>query len=279
MTLSSGKAFRLGRIINPDTNRSVSVAFDHGLDVGPMPGITDARGTMAKLVEGGADAVLISPGIARLCQDQLSPKTAPSFIMRMDWTNMWRPLDPMAYEEGRTCLIARVEDAVRLGADAVLSFMFMGYDDPDVEIAEMQKTAELTRACEQYGIPHIIEPMCRGLKSKGKEMDGEYIAFVCRMAVEMGADALKADYSGSAETYRQVVEACPVPILIAGGPKADSPYASYEMVEGAIEAGAAGVLLGRNIIQAPDPAAALRAIRGIVHENMDATSAVQRHLN
>ncbi len=279
MTQNCGKTFRLGRIINPETSRAVCVAFDHGLDVGPMPGITETRQTMAKLVEGGADAVLISPGVAMHCQDQLAPKNAPSFIMRMDWTNIWRPIDAMSYEEGRTCLVAKVEDAVRLGADAVLSFMFMGYDDPDVEIAEMKKTAELTRTCEQYGIPHIIEPMCRGLKPKGHEMEAEFIAFVCRMAFEMGADALKADYSGSAETYRQVVEACPIPILIAGGPKSDSPYASYEMVEGAIEAGAAGALLGRNIIQAEDPAAALRAIRGIVHDNLDASSAVREYLN
>lgn len=279
MTTECGKAFRLSRIISPKTRRSVCVAFDHGLDVGPMPGITDARGTMEKLVEGQADAVLISPGVARLCRDQLCGKDAPALILRMDWTNIWRPISQLSYEEGRTRLIASVEDAVRFGVDAILSFMFIGYADPDVEADEFAKNAMLTRACEQYGIPHIIEPMCRGNKAQGREMDAEFIAFACRMAVELGADALKADYSGTPDTYHDVVAACPAPILIAGGPKTDTLAEGFRMVEGAMEAGAAGVLMGRNIVQSEDPAATLRTIRAIVHERMDASEAIRRFLN
>lgn len=278
MSTECGKAFRMGRIFDQVSKRAVCVAFDHGLDVGPMPGITDARATMEKLVEGGADGVLVSPGVARLCRDQFTGKHAPALILRMDWTNIWRPIDQLSYADGRTCLVAQVEDAVRFGADAVLSFMFIGYSDAGVETEEVAKNAALTRACERYGIPHIIEPMCRGPKAKGKEMDAEFIAFACRMAMEVGADALKADYSGTAETYRPVVEACPVPILIAGGPKTNSLKESFDMVHGAVKAGAGGVLLGRNIIQADDPAATLRTIRAIVHDGASASQAMQAHL-
>ena len=278
MSADCGKAFRLGRIFDQKSHKAVCVAFDHGLDVGPMPGITDARGTMAKLVEGGADAVLVSPGVAKICKDQFTGKQAPSLILRMDWTNIWRPIEQLSYSEGSTCLIAQVEDAVRFGADAVLSFMFIGYADSRVEADEIAKNALLTRTCERFGVPHIIEPMCRGSKGADKAFEAEFIAFACRMAVEIGADALKTDYSGSAATYRQVIEACPVPILIAGGPKTKTLAESFEMVEGAMEAGAGGVLLGRNIIQAENPAATLRTIRAIVHDGMASHDAMRKHL-
>lgn len=278
MSTICGKTLRLGRILDQHSKKSVCVAFDHGLDIGPMPGIIDPRATMEKLVEGGADGVLVSPGVARLCTDQFTGKNAPALILRMDWTNLWRPIKQLSYDEGSTCLVARVEDAVRFGADAVLSFMFIGFGDSGVEADEVAKNAELTRACERFGIPHIIEPMCKGSKAKGREMDAELIAFACRMAMEVGADALKADYSGTAESYRTVTESCPLPILIAGGPKTETLQQSYEMVQGAVDAGAAGVLLGRNIIQAEDPAAALRTIRAIVHDGANAAQAMQTHL-
>ena len=274
MTADCGKALRLGRIIDPKSKRAVCVAFDHGLDIGPMPGIVDARAAMAKLVEGGADAVLVSPGVARLCADQFCGKDAPALILRLDWTNIWRPIDQLSYAEGRTRLIASVEDAVRLGADAVLTFMFVGYDDPDVEADEVAKNGEISRACEALGMPHFIEPMARGRKIASRAMEDEIIAFHVRMAAELGADAIKTDYSGSPSGYAAVTEACHVPILIAGGPKVDSVAASLEMVRGAIEAGAAGTLLGRNILQAADPAKMLRAIRAIVHEDRTVADAM-----
>lgn len=278
MSAECGKAIRLGRILNPETRRSVCVAFDHGLDFGPMPGITEARATMAKLIEGGADGVLISPGVARLCKDQLSGRSAPALILRLDWTNIWRPIEQLCYAEAQTCLVAQVEDAVRFGADAVLSFMFIGFADSAVEADEIAKNAAITRACERVGIPHFIEPMCKGSKAANRAFEPEFIAFASRMAFEIGADALKTDYSGSAASFQQVVDACPIPILIAGGPKTKTLTESFEMVEGAVAAGAAGVLLGRNIVQAPDPAATLRAIRAIVHDGAPAVAAMRTHL-
>lgn len=275
MSTACGKALRLGRIVNPKTSRAVCVAFDHGLDFGPMPGIVKAREAMEKLVEGGADAVLVSPGIARLCADLFSGRDAPSLILRLDWTNIWRPIQQLTYEEGRTCLIASVEDAMRLGADAVLSFMFVGYDDPGVEADEIAKNGQISRACEAMGMPHIIEPMGRGRKIAARAMEDEIIAFHVRMAAELGADAIKTDYSGSPTGYKAVTEACHVPILIAGGPKTNSNRESLEMVQGAIGAGAAGVLLGRNILQAESPVRMLKAIRAIVHDNKPVSEALE----
>ncbi len=278
MSADCGKKIRLGRVLDPGTHKSVAVAFDHGLSSGPITGCIKPREMMAKLVQGGADAILVSPGVARLCADFFVGKSAPALILRLDWTNMFRPEDRLGYKEGRTSAIGAVEDAARFGADAVLTFMFVGYEDPDVEAKEIEKNALIARACESAGIPHIIEPMARGRLASSRRYDAELIRMHARNAAEIGADAIKTDYSGQRESFESVVEGCPVPILIAGGPKAETVEASLEMVEGAMQAGAAGVLFGRNIFQAQDPASMVRAIRAIVHDGLAARAAIEMHL-
>jgi class I fructose-bisphosphate aldolase len=278
MAADCGKNIRLGRILDPRTKKSVAIAFDHGLSSGPIPGNVKPRQMMAQLVAGGADAVLVSPGAARLCADFFVGKSAPALILRLDWTNMFRPGEKLGYKEGRTSLIGSVEDAVRFGADAVLTFMFVGYEDPDVEAREIEKNAIVARACEAAGIPHIIEPMARGLLASSRRFDATLIRMHVRNAAELGADAIKTDYSGQKETFESVVEGCPAPILIAGGPKSETVEAGLEMVDGAMQAGAAGVLFGRNIFQAPDPANMVRAIRAIVHDGLNAKEAMKKYL-
>lgn len=278
MSADCGKKIRLGRVLDAETHKSVAVAFDHGLSSGPISGCIKPREMMAKLVEGGADAILVSPGVARLCADFFVGKSAPALILRLDWTNMFRPEDRLGYKEGRTSAIGAVEDAARFGADAVLTFMFVGYEDPEVEAREIEKNALIARACETAGIPHIIEPMARGRLASSRRFDAELIRMHVRNAFEIGADAIKTDYSGQRESFESVVEGCPVPILIAGGPKAETVEASMEMVEGAMHAGAAGVLFGRNIFQAQDPVRMLRAIRAIVHDGLGAVAAIKMHL-
>mgnify|MGYP001075531818 CR=1 FL=1 len=278
MSADCGKKIRLGRVLAPHTKKSVAVAFDHGLSSGPIPGNVNPRQMMAKLVEGGADAILVSPGVAQLCADFFVGKSAPALILRLDWTNMFRSGERLGYEEGRTCLIATVEDAVRFGADAVLTFMFVGYEDPDVEAREIEKNALIARECEVAGMPFIIEPMARGLLTGSRRYDAELIRMHVRNAAELGADVIKTDYSGQGETFASVVEGCPIPILIAGGPKTKTLEAGLGMVEGAIQAGAAGVLFGRNIFQAKDPVNMLRAVRAIVHDALGAKEAIAKYL-
>ncbi|CVK19135.1 class I fructose-bisphosphate aldolase [Sporomusa sphaeroides] len=280
MSAQCGKAIRLSKIIKKSTQRSVSIAFDHGLDDGPMLGNIKPRETMEKIIEGGADAVLISPGIARICSDLLCVDNAPAIILRLDWTNTFRAKDELNFEEGRNILISDVESALALGADAVLTFMFIGYQDSHVEALEIAKNAEVCRAAARVGIPHIMEPMARGnaQRANGRELDAKLIALHTRMAAEIGADAIKTDYSGDAASYAKVIEGCPVPIMIAGGPKTSSIKESLDMVKGAIDAGASGVVLGRNVVQAKDPVAMIKALRSIVHNN-ESVDYVIRHFN
>ena len=196
MGAECGKRIRLGRVLDPKSGRAVVVAFDHGLDNGPMRGNGNPRAAIARLVEGGADALLVSPGIARLCGDLFVGKTAPGLIVRLDWSNTFRATERLGFEEGRTRLIADVDDAARLGADAVLTYLLIGYSDPDVEADEVAKNARVSRACERLGIPHVMEPMARGDRARGRELDVGLIKVHARIAAELGAEKVLVQKSG-----------------------------------------------------------------------------------
>ncbi len=271
---NAGKTIRLGRIVNPHTQRAAVVAFDHGLHVGAIPGVINPGPTLEMLAEAGADAFLVGPGIARTYCSVFAGRGAPGLVLRVDWTNLWRSSEMLGSAEGRGRLIASVEDAARLGADAVLVYMFMGSDDPDVEARQVEEVARVAQACETAGMGCIIEPMARGLRVDGDIYRPEFIALGARMACEIGADLLKTDYSGSAETFRQVVAAAFKPILIAGGPKTATRREALTMVRGALDAGANGMFIGRNVFQAADPARLMGVLRRLIHENLSVDEAL-----
>ncbi len=252
------------------------VAFDHGLHLGVIPGTLKPLSVLADLAQAGADAFLVGPGIARECSSVFAGRGAPGLILRLDWTNRWRAPDALGSDEGRGRLIASVEDAARLGADAVLVYMFIGYDDPDAEARQVEDVARVARACEAMGIGCIIEPMARGARVGDNPYRADFIALGARMACEIGADVLKTDYSGDAESFSQVVQASFRPVLIAGGPKTTTLRQTLEMVKGALSAGARGMFIGRNVFQSPDPRRMMRVLRGLIHENLDLDGALEQ---
>lgn len=273
---NTGKQIRLGRILNPHNHRAAVVAFDHGLHLGVIPGNQHPGQVLEELTEAGADAFLVSPGVARGYSSVFTGRGAPGLILRVDWTNRWRTPEMLGSQEGRGRLIAAVEDAARLGADAVLVYMFIGYDDPDAEARQIEDVASIAQACETAGIVCIIEPMARGLRVGDDPYNDEYIRLEARMACEIGADLLKTDYSGSPETFASVVEASFRPILIAGGPRTETVRQALEMVEGALKAGASGMFIGRNVFQAPNPALMMRTLRALIHDQISVEEALGR---
>ena len=172
-------------------------------------------------------------------------------------------------------MIATVEDAARLGADAVLTYMFIGYGDPDAEARQVEDVARLAEACEALGIGCIIEPMARGERADHDIYRPEFIALGARIACEIGADVLKTDYSGSGESFRTVTAAAFRPILIAGGPKTETVREALAMVRDALDSGACGMFIGRNVFQAPDPVRMMRVMRGIIHDDWTVERALQ----
>jgi class I fructose-bisphosphate aldolase len=260
--------------LNPRTNRAAVVAFDHGVHLGVIPGNTHPGETLARLADAGADAFLVGSGTARQFASIFTGRGAPGLILRADWTNRWRDEGSLGFTEGRGRMIASVDDAVRLGADAVLVYMFIGYENPDDEARQVESVAGLVQACDSAGMGCIIEPMPRGMHVGEDVYNARYIALGARMACELGADILKTDYSGSADSFRDVIDVSFRPVLIAGGPKTSSVRDALAMVRGALDAGASGMFIGRNVFQAPDPARMMRVMRAIIHDDLPVEAAL-----
>jgi DhnA family fructose-bisphosphate aldolase class Ia len=273
---NSGKVIRLGRILNPKTQRAAVIAFDHGVHLGAIPGTLNPGQTLEQLAKAGADAFLVGPGLAQAYASVFAGRGTPGLIMRLDWTNRWRANDALGSDEGRGGLIGRVEEAACLGADAVLVYMFIGYENPADEARQVEDVARVARDCETMGIGCIIEPMPRGQRVGDNPYHAPHIALGARMACELGADILKTDYSGDSISFQQVTAAAFRPVLIAGGPKTETLQEALAMVKGALDAGACGMFIGRNVFQAPDPPLMMQTLHAMIHDNLPVEDALQK---
>jgi DhnA family fructose-bisphosphate aldolase class Ia len=253
-----GKQIRLNRILAQSGRGGLVVAFDHALVLGPIPGTEDPCGQISRFVAARPNAILLNLGLIRRCIDCFPRGGTPGLIARIDWTTVW-----MAQEDGgvlRSCLVARPEEALRYGADAVLTYLVVGTGDADFEAKEIARNAEVARACERAGIPMIVETVARG-KAVENPGDRKWLGLHTRIAAELGADVIKTDYAGSADAMRQVVKGCPLPILVLGGSRHQG---ALDVVRGAMAAGAAGVFFGRNVFQSDDMEGFLREARNIL---------------
>ncbi|MFA0750284.1 MAG: hypothetical protein SLRJCFUN_000687, partial [Candidatus Fervidibacter sp.] len=268
-----GKVLRWYRLFRPDTGNSIVVAMDHGLFLGPIAGVEKLRDAVSQVVAGQPDGLQLSAGAAQAVSDALKGKDAPAFVLRLDATNIWRSQPEP--KEGYHALVASVEEAVRLGADAVVAFFFVGYETDQQEAENLERLATIATVCRQWGVPFIVEPL---VIEKGSHAvrDPQRVQLAVRIASELGADALKVDYMGDPKSFAQVVESAFVPILVRGGPKMETEEAMLRMVKEAMEAGARGIVFGRNIWQHPNPAAILTALRAIIHEGASVAEAMER---
>ena len=258
----SGKKIRLNRILNRSGRGALVVAFDHALVLGPIPGTEDPCRQIGRFIAGGANAILLNLGLIRRCIDCFPQGATPGLIARIDWTTVWNTPGPGEAGALRACLVARPEDALRQGADAVLTYLVVGTGDAEFESREIARNAEVARECERVGIPLIVEALARG-KAVTNPGDPKWLALHTRIAAELGADVIKTDYAGSVDAMRQVVEGCPLPILVLGGSR---QRGAMEMVRGTMQAGAAGVFFGRNVFQADDVEGFLRAAKSILDD-------------
>jgi DhnA family fructose-bisphosphate aldolase class Ia len=266
---NSGKKIRLNRIIRPG-RKSLVIAFDHASVLGPIPGTENPAHQIRRFTDAGADAVLLNLGILQRCIDSLLGPSMPGIIARIDWTNLWGipggDGSTDASTDLRSCLVARPEDAMRCGADAVLTYLAVGTGDSDFETKEIARNAEVARECERIGMPFIIETLARGKKVKNPS-DPKWLKLHTRMAAELGADLVKTDYAGDPETMRDVVEKCPIPILVLGGSRYASDAEALALIHAVAAAGAAGVFFGRNVFQADDMDKFLQNARAALNEN------------
>jgi len=250
-----GKRIRLERIINRDTGKTVIVPMDHGVSMGPIKGIIDLQKTVNEVAEGGANAVVLHKGMVSFGHRGYGKDVG--LILHLSASTSLGP-DP-----NEKVLVASVEEAIKLGADAVSIHVNIG---SKTETAQLKRLGEISRCCREWGMPLLAMMYPRG---EGiNQFDEKAVALAARVGAELGADIVKTNFTGSIESFRRVVEGCPVPVVVAGGEKMDSDEDILKMVEMAMEAGAAGVAIGRNIFQAESPRLMTKAISMIVHENV-----------
>ena len=256
-----GKNIRLERLMDRENKKAVIVPMDHGVTVGPIPGIENMREMVNFVAEGGADAVLGHQGLPLHGHRQYGKDVG--LILHLSGSTVWGP-DPNA-----KVLVNTVERAVKTGADGVSVHINIG----SREEAEMLKDlGEVACRAAEWGMPLLAMMYTRGPEIED-EHDVKNVKHAARIAAELGADIVKVSYTGDPESFSEVIEGCPIPVLIAGGEKMDTDRDILRMVEAAMEAGGAGVSIGRNVFQHANPQAMLRAIAAIVHEAETATSA------
>ena len=250
-----GKAIRTERIINRNTKRTIIVPLDHGVTVGPIDGLTDMRSTVTQIVQGGANAVLMHKGVVR-CGHRASGKDI-GLIVHLSASTSLSP-----FPNAKT-LVCSVEEAIILGADAVSLHINLG---DETESSMLRDLGEVSRIASGWGMPVLAMVYGRGPKVKD-EFALDVVAHCARVGTELGADIVKVPYTGDPDSFAKVVEACCVPVVIAGGPKIDSTKSFLKMVQDSIEAGGAGLSVGRNIFQDKEPGKLLAALNKIVHED------------
>ncbi len=253
-----GKSIRMERIFDRNTGNSIIIPMDHGVGAGPIEGLKNLQEAVNKVAEGGANAVLGHMGLAKHGHRGYGHDVG--LIIHLSASTSLS-LDP-----NHKVLVTTVEEAIKVGADAVSVHINVGAED---ECEMLQGLGYVAGKCDEWGIPLLAMMYPRGKKVRS-EYDVDAVKHTARVGAELGADIIKTNYTGSPETFKEVVDGCPVPVIIAGGPKVESEQELLQMIEGSLEAGGRGVAIGRNVFQAKDPTGLVQKIAKIVHEGVSA---------
>lgn len=259
---SIGKAVRLERIIDRNTKNTIIVPMDHGVSSGPIEGIVGIRSAIDDVAEGGANAVVLHKGMVKAGHRGRGKDIG--LIVHLSAST---DLSPTKNDK---VLVCTVEEAIKLGADGVSVHVNIG---ADMEREMLKDLGYVAKACEEWGIPLLA--MVYGRGKDINQYDPKVIAHCARIGAELGADIVKVPYSGDPESFRLAVEGSPVPVVIAGGPKMKTEREVLEMVKGAMQAGARGLSVGRNIFQAKDRVKMVKALVHIVHKGGSVEEAIK----
>ena len=242
-----GMKNRMSRIFKPNDGRTVMLAVDHGYFLGPTEKLEVPRKTIEPLLPY-ADSLMLTRGVLR---SSVNPNSDVPIVLRVSGG-----ASIISEDLSNEAITTSIEDAVRVNATAVTLSIFVG---AQYEHQSLVNLAKLVDEGERYGIPVLA------VTAVGKDMvrDARYLGLACRIAAELGAQMVKTYYC---ENFEKVVESCPVPVIIAGGKKTGELDA-LQLTYNAIQHGASGVDMGRNIWQSDHPVAMIKAVRAIVHEN------------
>ena len=243
-----GMRNRLARMFPGRSGNTVMLAVDHGYFMGPTRRLEDPKATIAPLAPH-ADALALTRGVLRRC---VPAECATPIVLRVSG-GVTVLQDDLSNEAVTTSMT----EATRLNVSAVAMSVFVGAPHEHDSLVNLGR---LVDEGESAGMPVMA------ITAVGKELekrDARYLSLACRVSAELGAHLVKTYYC---DGFAKVVEGCPVPLVVAGGPKLDSDQAALELAHGAIAAGAHGIDMGRNIWQSDYPVPMLKALRAIVHD-------------
>lgn len=258
---SASVGARLDRLLGPD-GRTVIVALDHALATGQAAGLDDPAGVLAEIADAGADAAILTPGAARL---RAGAAGALPWLLTADYYATSVDAGTPGDEELHGVLWS-AEHAAALGADGIKCLWIHGQTDPERHLRSLRQVARLMEDAHRAGLPVMVEAVLWGPRlAPGFEQDGELVANAARMAFELGADLIKVAMPHDATSLQQVARSVPVPIVAMGGPAHD-PRVLFTHVRRVLDAGLAGVALGRNVWKAERPERMVAALRALVHD-------------
>jgi DhnA family fructose-bisphosphate aldolase class Ia len=265
-----GKDIRLGRLF-PEGGNSVIVAMDHGQTFGPMAGLTEFTQAAEHLKE--ADGVLLAPQMMRFAGNLFRGKGSPTAITRLNWNTIH--CEPWHYQEAYIVKAMSVQTAVAAGAEVVLASLVLQTGSEEHDARNVAVFTQLAEESYGLGIPFIGEVFpSGGLRDRPDEFH-DYVKKTCRIACELGADAIKTFYTG--ERFAEVTEGSPIPVFALGAEKLEHALDALELAHKAVSAGARGVVFGRNVIQSPDPAQFLRGLKDVVQGRATPAEAAVRY--
>lgn len=248
----NGKKMRMRRIMEIKTGRTVIIPMDHGVSLGPVKGISTINDTIKKVGLGGATCIVVHKGIAnQLNQDIMGDM---GLILHLSASTS------LGNEPNRKTIVGCVDDAIKIGADAVSIHVNLG---GKYENEMLEQMGRISSQCIEVGMPMLAMMYPRGENVKS-QFDAEAVKNCARVGAELGADIVKTNYTGDIESFKEVVKGCHVPVVIAGGPKMDSEEALLKMVQDAMTAGARGISIGRNVFQHNDITGITKKLADIV---------------
>jgi predicted phospho-2-dehydro-3-deoxyheptonate aldolase len=259
-----GKAIRMARLMDRESKKFLILPVDHGVTIGPIHGIKKLKHVVNWAANGGATAVVEHKGMVKAGFREKG-KDIGLIVHLSASTNLTK------FSNTKT-LVGTVEEAIKLGADGVSVHINIG----DINEREMLSDfGKISKEASKWGMPLLAMVYPRG-NGVSDSYDPKLIAHCARIGAELGADVVKVSYTGDVDSFRNVVECTPVPVVIAGGEKMDSDIAVLKMVEDAMKAGAAGISIGRNIFQHDNPQKMMEALSLIIKDGKSSEEAYEK---
>ena len=268
--MSAGEDIRLARLFEGGSNAIVA-AIDHGLYNGPRPGFEDLGAIVDRLA--GADAILIAPGSASHVASVFSRRGAPQMMVRLNWGTQYAT--QWGYKESRSVPMISAAGAVAVGADIALVGMSIKTGSEAVDAENVEMVARCAADAHAMGLPIVGEVYPAGHEDVSPEERHEVISIGCRIVAELGVDLVKTFHTG--ERFGEIIKSTPVPVLALGARKLPREVDALELAATAVRDGARGVVFGRNLVGAKNPARFMDALREVVKLGVDPAVAAAKY--